>query len=123
MLLTQVYIYILPEHIWSKLSAKQLATRFRNPVPIVGPGRSRPPSSRRTATSSWSATPTYWGKQPTLDEVVFQYYTNTDTMVQDLKSGAVDGAQGSRATQFSRLESEPGIKPIAYPLYNSEYIE
>ena len=38
MLLTQVYIYILPEHIWGKLSADQLANTFRNPVPIVGSG-------------------------------------------------------------------------------------
>ena len=123
MLLTQVYIYVLPEHIWGKLSANQLANTFRNPVPIVGSGPFQTIEFKKDEYVKLVRNPTYWGKQPTLDEVVFQYYTNTDTMVQDLKCGAVDGAQVIPATQFSRLESEPGIKPIAYPLYNWEYID
>jgi peptide/nickel transport system substrate-binding protein len=38
MLLTQVYIYILPEHIWGELGADEMSNTFRNPVPIVGSG-------------------------------------------------------------------------------------
>ena len=67
--------------------------------------------------------PDYWGTQPTIDEVIFSYYTNTDTMVADLKSGTIDGAQVIPPEQFKRLESEPGIQTIAYPLYNWEYID
>ena len=67
--------------------------------------------------------PTYWGTQPTIDEVIFEYYTNDDTMVQDLKSGTIDGAQVIPPEQFKRLEGEPGIETIAYPLYNWEYID
>ncbi len=123
MLTTQVYIYVLPEHIWGKLSVNQMNNPFRNPVPIVGSGPFQTVEFKKDDYVKLVRNPGYWGKQPTLDEVIFQYYTNDDTMVQDLKSGAIDGAQVVPPEQFKRLEGEPGIEPIAYPLYNWEYID
>ena len=87
MLMTQVYIYILPEHIWGKLSAKEMNNTFRNPVPIVGSGPFQTVEFRKDDFVKMVRNPTFWGKQPAVDEVVFQYYTNDDTMVQDLKNG------------------------------------
>ena len=123
MLLTQVYIYILPEHIWGKLSVDELSNTFRNPVPIVGSGPFQTVEFKKDEYVKLVRNPTYWGAKPTLDEVIFQYYTNSDTMVQDLKSGAIDGAQVIPATQFDQLQSEPGLKAIPYPLYNWEYVD
>ena len=123
MLLTQVYIYVLPEHIWGKLSAKELGTTFRNPVPIVGSGPFQTVEFKKDEYVKMVRNPTFWGKQPSLDEIIFSYYTNTDTMVQDLKSGTIDGAQVIPPEQFKRLEGEPGIEAIPYPLYNWEYID
>jgi peptide/nickel transport system substrate-binding protein len=123
MLLTQVYIYILPEHIWGDLSVDELSNTFRNPVPIVGSGPFQTVEFEKDDYVKLVRNPGYWGEQPTIDEVIFQYYTNSDTMVQDLKSGAVDGAQVVPATQFKQLQSEPGIKAIPYPLYNWEYVD
>jgi peptide/nickel transport system substrate-binding protein len=123
MLTTQVYIYVLPEHIWGKLTADQLANTFRNPVPIVGSGPFQTVEFKKDDYVKMVRNPTYWGEQPKVDQVIFQYYTNDDTMVQDLKSGAIDGAQVIPPEQFKRLQDEPGIKTIAYPLYNWEYID
>ena len=123
MLTTQVYIYVLPEHIWGKLSTEQLSTTFRNPVPIVGSGPFKTVEFKKDDYVKLVRNPDYWGKQPNVDEIIFQYYTNDDTMVQDLKSGTIDGAQVIPPEQFKRLESEPGIEAIAYPLYNWEYID
>jgi len=123
MLTTQVYIYVLPEHIWGKLTANQLGTTFRNPTPIVGSGPFQTVEFKKDDYVMLKRNPDYWGPQPKVDEVIFQYYTNDDTMVQDLKSGAIDGAQVIPPEQFKRLEGEPGIKAIAYPLYNWEYID
>jgi peptide/nickel transport system substrate-binding protein len=123
MLLTQVYIYVLPEHIWGDLSVDELSNTFRNPVPIVGSGPFQTVEFKKDEYVKLVRNPTYWGEQPTIDEVIFQYYTNSDTMVQDLKSGAVDGAQVIPATQFKQLQNEAGIKAIPYPLYNWEYID
>ena len=123
MLTTQIYIYVLPEHIWGKLSASQLANTFRNPTPIVGSGPFQTVEFKKDDYVKMVRNPTYWGTRPTIDEVIFEYYTNDDTMVQDLKSGTIDGAQVIPPEQFKRLEGEPGIKTIAYPLYNWEYID
>ena len=123
MLLTQVYIYILPEHIWGKLDPKAMGNTFRNPVPIVGSGPFQTVEFKKDDYVKLVRNPTYWGRLPTIDEVIFQYYTNDDTMVEDLKSGTIDGAQVIPPEQFKRLGSEPGIKSIAYPLYNWEYID
>ncbi len=123
MLTTQIYIYVLPEHIWGKLSVKELGNTFRNPTPIVGSGPFQTVEFKKDQYVKMVRNPTYWGTQPTVDEIVFEYYTNSDTMVQDLKSGTIDGAQVIPPEQFKRLEGEPGIKTIAYPLYNWEYID
>ena len=123
MLTTQIYLYVLPEHIWGKPSAKELGNTFRNPTPIVGSGPFQTVEFKKDQYVKMVRNPTYWGTQPAVDEIVFEYYTNTDTMVQDLKSGTIDGAQVIPPEQFKRLEGEPGIKTIAYPLYNWEYID
>ena len=123
MLLTQVYIYIVPEHLWGKLTAEAMENTYRIPLPIVGSGPFQTVEFEKDGYVKMVRNPTYWGKQPTIDEVIFQYYTNTDTMVTDLKSGAIDGAQVIPPEQFRRLETEAGLEAIAYPLYNWEYID
>ena len=71
MLLTQVYIYILPEHIWGKLDPKAMESTFRNPVPIVGSGPFQTVEFKKDDYVKLVRNPTFWGKQPTIDEVIF----------------------------------------------------
>jgi len=123
MLLTQVYIYVLPEHIWSKIDPEAAANTYRNPPPIVGSGPFQMVEFKKDDYVKMVKNPSYWGPSPAVDEIIFQYYTNVDTMVQDLKSGAVDGAQVIPPAQFKTLESDAAIQAIAYPLYNWEYID
>ena len=123
MLLTQAAIFVLPEHIWSKITPKAAANTYRNDPPIVGSGPFQCVEFKKDGYIKMVRNPDYWGRRPTLDEVIFQYYTNTDTMVQDLMSGAIDGAQVIPPEQFKRLEGEPGLETIGYPLYNWEYID
>ena len=56
----------------------------------------------------------YWRGAPKIDEVIFQYYTNADSMVQDLKSGAIDACWGVPEAQFKPLGQEPALKAIDY---------
>ena len=60
-------------------------------------------SSRRAPTSRWCATPTTGASKPTIDEILFEMYQNADTMVADLKSGALDAAWGIPEAQFESL--------------------
>ena len=55
----------------------------------------------------------YWKGAPKIDEVVFENYTNQDTMTMDLKAGNLDVAFGVPVAQFNALKSEPGITATA----------
>ena len=52
----------------------------------------------------------YWRGAPKIDEVVFAAYTNPDTMVEDLKSGAIDACWGVPEAQFAPLSKTSGLQ-------------
>ena len=96
MLLTQIYIYVLPEHLWSKVDPKAAANTFRNPPPIVGSGPFQTVEFKKDEYVKMVRNPSYWGPRPAVDEIIFQYYTNSDTMVQDLRAAPSTGPRSSR---------------------------
>jgi len=67
--------------------------------------------------------PTYWGKQPAVDEIVFLTYQNTDTMTQDLKLGTIDAAWGLPQAQFKQLDTTEGVKALSYNYRNWDYLD
>jgi peptide/nickel transport system substrate-binding protein len=105
----RMVVPILPEHIWSKVSGKAAASSYQNKPPIVGDGPFQIVEWQKGKFVRLKANPTYWGGKPKVDEVVFQLYTNPDTMAQDLKLGTIDGAINVPAAQFKQLGGEDGI--------------
>ena len=59
----------------------------------------------------------YWGGRPYLDEVVFRYYSNMDTLLMALKSGEIDviGDVSLPPSSISDLEANPDIKVEVVP--------
>ena len=117
-----VFIPILPQHIWSKVSPQAATTSFTNPAPIVGSGPFTAAEFAKGKFLRMERNPYYYGKKPTVDEIIFSAYTNADSMTIDLKSGDLDAAWGIPVAQFRPLGSLPGVKAIAYPFYNWEYL-
>ena len=105
----RMVVPILPEHIWSKVSGKAATTSYQNKPPIVGDGPFQIVEWQKGKFVRLEANPDYWGGAPKVDEVIFQLYTNPDTMAQDLKLGTIDGAINVPAAQFKQLGSEPGL--------------
>ena len=105
----QMVVPILPEHIWSKVSGKAATSTYQNKPPIVGDGPFQIVEWQKGKFVRLAANKDYWGGAPKVDEVIFQLYTNPDTMSQDLKLGTIDGAINVPAAQFKQLGSEPGI--------------
>ncbi|HEY5471974.1 MAG TPA: ABC transporter substrate-binding protein, partial [Candidatus Limnocylindrales bacterium] len=105
---------IVPEHVWSTISPKAAETSFQNPPPIVGTGPFQVVEFKKGDFVRMSANKSYWRGAPLIDEVIFQYYTNADSMVQDLKSGAIDACWGVPEAQFKPLGADPGLKAIDY---------
>jgi len=116
-LLTQAYIPILPKHIWSKYTQAQIGDAestgfFANEPPVVGSGpyvavEWEPGQFIRMARNE-----NYWGKPGAPDEIIFQTFTGSDTMVQAIKAGEVDYIRGIGADQFDALKSEADIQTV-----------
>jgi peptide/nickel transport system substrate-binding protein len=105
----RMVVPILPEHIWSKISGKAAASSYQNSPPIIGNGPFQVVEWKKGKYARLVANPDYWGGKPKVDEVIFQLYTNPDTMASDLKLGTIDGALDVPPAQFKPLSATEGI--------------
>ena len=104
-----MWVPIVPEHIWSKVSPKAAANSFRNNPPIIGSGPFQTVEVKKSQYVRMVANKTYWRGAPKIDEIIFELYTNADSMATDLKLGNLDGAVGMQAAQFKSLRTASGI--------------
>jgi len=109
----------VPEHIWSSIKNPE---KYQMEYPFVGSGPFQCQEWKRGSHIKMTKNPDYWGPEPTIDELYFNYYTSADTMTQDLKSGLIDGAQDVAPAQYSTFESDPGYDAIAYNILYWEYL-
>ncbi len=107
-----LWIPILPEHIWSKVSPKEVENKFKNPPPIIGSGPFQTVEWKKGAYVRMVANKDYWRGAPKVDEVIFQTYQNQDTMAQDLKTGAIQSGWNIPSAQFDPLNNEPDLESI-----------
>jgi peptide/nickel transport system substrate-binding protein len=113
----RLWIPIIPEHIWSKVPGKTVATSFTNKPPIIGTGPFQTVEVKKGEYIKLVKNPYYWIKgKPTIDQLVISIYQNPDTMTQDLKTGTLDYALGIPTAQFKALGSEPGLQTNAADL-------
>ena len=111
-LLLPAYVPILPKHIWSKYTLKQIADAeaegaFLNNAPVVGTGPYTAVEYKPGEFMRFARNPNYWGKQGAADEVIIQHFASGDTMVQALKNGEIDYARGISADAFDALKADP----------------
>ena len=106
----RMVVPILPEHIWSKVPGKEASSTFQNKPPIIGTGPFEVVGWKAGQYVHLKANPNYWGGAPHISNLYIITYTNADTMVSDLKLGAIDAAVGVPYAQFGALASTPGIQ-------------
>ena len=104
---------ILPEHIWAKIPTKAAVHTYANPTPIIGSGPFECVQWSKSNFLVMKANKSYWGPKPHVDDVVFEYYTNADTMAEDMKSGALDGCDGLLQAQMTMLSHVKGVETRA----------
>lgn len=103
-------IPILPKHIWEHVSEKQVKTYSNEPPDVVGSGPFRIVSGKASGSLYiFKANPTYWQGRPNIDRIVFRVYNAEDTLVQALKKGEVDFAEGISPLQVKALKGQPNI--------------
>ena len=106
------YVPILPKHVWSKFNYKNIDKEKFNP-PLVGSGPYTLAEAKTNQFARFVRNPNYWGNKGFADEVVLQFYSDADTMVQALKAGELDYAHSVNADQFKQLQADPTYTAVA----------
>jgi peptide/nickel transport system substrate-binding protein len=108
------YVYILPKHIWKDVPADETKS-FKN-EPVIDSGPFQAVEWREGQFARLEANPDYFRGAPHVDEVIFQFYDNADTMVQALKNGEVDYIGYSMPINlFKSLQNQEGIETNSAP--------
>ncbi len=106
-------VLIVPEHVWSKVPADKVET-YQVKLPLVGSGPFQVTEEKKGSYWVMEANKDYYGDAPTIDEVIFERYTNQDTLAMDIKNGHLDVAFELPAAQIEALQSEPGLTADAF---------
>jgi peptide/nickel transport system substrate-binding protein len=108
-----LWLPILPERVWSKVSPAEAERSFKNAPPILGSGPFQCVEWKHGEYVRMVANKDYWKGAPRVDEIIFQTYQNPDTMTQDLKTGAIAAAWDIPEAQFRALDSDKDLTPIS----------
>jgi peptide/nickel transport system substrate-binding protein len=110
----QIYLPIIPEHIWGEHDYLTIADESFD-APLVGTGPYTLAEWRTGQFMRFVRNENYWGSQGFADEVVLQVFENTDSMVQALRSsqGGIDYAHNPNADQLKALANEAGFVTVA----------
>ncbi len=102
--------YILPEHIWGKLSAEEI-TKYPG-EDGVGSGPFTLDEFKRGQYVRMTANPNFWEGERPIDEVVFRIFNNPDAMVAALEKGEIDAAHNVPSQAFERLGTTEDIVAV-----------
>ncbi len=100
-------IPIVPEHVWKNV--KDIGDYKNDQYPVVGSGPFILVDYKPDQYVKLKANKSFWRGAPEIDELVYQYYKNTDAAVQALRKGEVDVVGGLTPAQYDALKSEPDI--------------
>ena len=120
--MTALWIPILPEHVWKSVPGDVAQKSYAMPMPIVGSGPFYVSAWKKNNYVQLERNPYYWRAKPAVDEILFQTYTNSDTMSADLQSGALDAGVGLLQGQYRALKGQSGLTTMAYESVGFEEI-
>lgn len=125
-IMERLSIPILPEHIWSKISDKEVANYTNEPdaepAGGVGSGPFVLEEAREGEFYRFSANEDYWAGAPHIDGVEFRFYRNIDTMAQALENGEIDFADDLEAKVFDALATKDDIEARSSDYYGFNYL-
>jgi peptide/nickel transport system substrate-binding protein len=105
------YMYVLPEHIWSKVAEGTAATEFTNDA-MIGTGPFKMVEYKQNEFVHLAANKEHFQTPPKIDEVVFQTFQNQDALVQALRTGQVDMITEMAMTAVPSLRNAENIKLV-----------
>jgi peptide/nickel transport system substrate-binding protein len=106
-----LFLYVLPEHIWSQYTDATAAVEFENPE-MIGSGPFKLVEYRQGEFARLAANQDHYQSPPKIDEVIFQTFGSQDVMVQALKTGQVDMITEMPNTAVVSLRNDPTIELV-----------
>ena len=102
--------YVVPEHVWKKYANADAKTiRAAETLPNVGSGPYVMSSANPGQNWTFTRNPNFWGTKPAYDTIEFQLFTNQDAMVQALKNGQIDIADGIEGSLLPAVSAIPNV--------------
>jgi peptide/nickel transport system substrate-binding protein len=113
--MSQIFIPILPKHVWEKVTFASAAVDYANYDPAAGlPVGSGPYVMKEFKENEFfrlEANPDYWAGAPKIDQIVYQYFENDEAMVNALKSGEDVAFAGFGKFSISHRAARTGVNP------------
>lgn len=100
-------MYVLPRHIWEG----EDPVTFTNDA-MIGSGPFKLAEYAEDEFVRLEANANYWGGRPSVDEVVFQTFTNADARVQALINGDLDAITEFPATAIPNLQDSENVEVV-----------
>jgi peptide/nickel transport system substrate-binding protein len=108
----QMYLPILPEHIWKGVTIDKLAD-FQNSAPVVGSGPYQVQEWKKGESARLFRNDKYWGPKGAADQIVFQFFPDAvNSMVTAFQNGELDYIRNPTPEQFNLLKKEPNTVAI-----------
>ncbi len=104
------WVYIVPEHDWAQYDGKSL--KEIRAVPGIDTAVSGPYQlTNWTPGQGWTMdrNPYFRGPAPAVDRIDYRVYTNQEAMIQALKNGEIDMADGLQPSLIGSIENTPNI--------------
>jgi len=114
-LLGGLFVYILPEHIWSEESIDELTRSFQPDLPMVGSGPYVVTEFERGRIITMEKNPEWQGEEPGFDEVQYIKYGNQDAVERALTLEEIDMVVEVEESTFERISEEPDIETLSSP--------
>jgi peptide/nickel transport system substrate-binding protein len=102
--------YIIPKHIYEKVSAADLPNYTAQDKIGGGPFMLDEVQDEFTRLVR---NPNWYGKKPAIDEVIFRFYADANAEFQALKSGEIDALDGVPEQSYASIENSDTIAAIA----------
>ena len=103
-------VYIVPKHVYEKISADDLPSHDALDDPGGGPFVMK--EWKNGEFWRMEANDSFWGGRPKFDELVFRVFTNADALVAALKQGEIDASGDVPTGQYDQIQEEPGVTTV-----------
>lgn len=104
------WVYVAPEHVWAKYADKDLKEITSAKVlPNVASGPYVMTKAVDGQSWTFERNPYFWGDKPAYQTIVFSLFTNQEAMVQALKNGQIDIADGLEPALLPAVEKLPDV--------------